>query len=546
LEILDINSFPESQTIKMIDIADVVNERRPPNPKKRKYRFKSEAQRALAEEDYVERGMRLAVAMMRKRLRDNAAFRGRFIELLHRETRSRAARHRMWHREFSSGEAQELLIREIFDTFDYDGNGLVDKNEFAKLTEYLEIGLHADTNLFWDSIDSDKSGSIDFAEFYAWYQRAAEDSGAGEDGRPRQLVGVRSMKVPGGGGSAAATSPGPAPTTSPGPAPTSPGNENVTRLGRRLSSQASTGSPRKKKRKETARRRRFTRKSTMMRRDAIKLKTSDRLRHRVGASLVENLMKIMKVDQTVDTIAGYWIGGDRGDRVQQDIFCLYQHTNDETRYDVYKNFASDFWATALCSLFTGNVRIAPVSAVSGGLTEDDEEKLLIGELLPTLSGDVLAFKKPVKRRWRRCTMEVLYALRSLTLWTAQAARRHNRDLFRRVFPAPPGAGGGLRGAVPLSAGRAGPALRCPRPSLAPSGGLGSRTDGLVAADSAANLLRAMDAIEAGDVRLETGAAGSPVASPVAQKVELPEWGSAGKRQGLTKGKSLRKKRSTWV
>eukprot|EP00462_Mataza_sp_D1_P019291 CAMPEP_0175143246 /NCGR_PEP_ID=MMETSP0087-20121206/13309_1 /TAXON_ID=136419 /ORGANISM="Unknown Unknown, Strain D1" /LENGTH=1017 /DNA_ID=CAMNT_0016427261 /DNA_START=271 /DNA_END=3324 /DNA_ORIENTATION=+ len=58
-------------------------------------------------------------------------------------------------------------LKEIFDMFDDDGSGDIDKEEFGKLL--VETGFKAPKDelaKLWNSIDLDQSGSIDFQEFY--------------------------------------------------------------------------------------------------------------------------------------------------------------------------------------------------------------------------------------------------------------------------------------------------------------------------------------------------------------------------------------------
>lgn len=67
-------------------------------------------------------------------------------------------------------KAQE--IREIFDHYDRDGNGSIDRGELVKLLRAL--GSDADDDELaaaFEVLDADGSGDIDFDEFQAWWSQ---------------------------------------------------------------------------------------------------------------------------------------------------------------------------------------------------------------------------------------------------------------------------------------------------------------------------------------------------------------------------------------
>lgn len=65
-------------------------------------------------------------------------------------------------------DADEL--REIFEFFDTDENGVIDKSEFMKLMNALGAGLsEAECETGFSVIDGDANGSIEFEEFAAWW-----------------------------------------------------------------------------------------------------------------------------------------------------------------------------------------------------------------------------------------------------------------------------------------------------------------------------------------------------------------------------------------
>ncbi len=62
-------------------------------------------------------------------------------------------------------------IRETFDYFDADGNGTIEKAEFAKLLDALGAEMEPEeVDIGFDMIDADDNQSIDFDEFIGWWQ----------------------------------------------------------------------------------------------------------------------------------------------------------------------------------------------------------------------------------------------------------------------------------------------------------------------------------------------------------------------------------------
>lgn len=61
-------------------------------------------------------------------------------------------------------------LREIFDYFDADNTGRIDRLEFGRLMDAL--GADAPTeelDMGFDLIDADDNGAIDFQEFSTWW-----------------------------------------------------------------------------------------------------------------------------------------------------------------------------------------------------------------------------------------------------------------------------------------------------------------------------------------------------------------------------------------
>jgi Ca2+-binding EF-hand superfamily protein len=61
-------------------------------------------------------------------------------------------------------------MKEIFDHFDGDGNGLIDRKEFSKLLDALGADMSPDElAIGFELIDVDHNGLIDFREFATWW-----------------------------------------------------------------------------------------------------------------------------------------------------------------------------------------------------------------------------------------------------------------------------------------------------------------------------------------------------------------------------------------
>ena len=68
--------------------------------------------------------------------------------------------------EFQRGE-----VREEFDHFDKDNNGLIDKQEFMALMETMGACLtQEELEVGFAAIDTNGNGKIEFEEFAAWWQ----------------------------------------------------------------------------------------------------------------------------------------------------------------------------------------------------------------------------------------------------------------------------------------------------------------------------------------------------------------------------------------
>lgn len=64
----------------------------------------------------------------------------------------------------------ERELRETFEHYDEDGNGLIDIDEFATMMEALEAGMsRQEIEIGFEFIDRDGNGLIDFDEFVSWW-----------------------------------------------------------------------------------------------------------------------------------------------------------------------------------------------------------------------------------------------------------------------------------------------------------------------------------------------------------------------------------------
>lgn len=61
-------------------------------------------------------------------------------------------------------------LRETFDFFDRDHNGHIDHVEFTNLLDALGAQMSAEeAHIGFQIIDTDNNGTIEFAEFLAWW-----------------------------------------------------------------------------------------------------------------------------------------------------------------------------------------------------------------------------------------------------------------------------------------------------------------------------------------------------------------------------------------
>ena len=74
----------------------------------------------------------------------------------------------------SAKKAKQSKLRQLFDSIDADGSGLLDKDELAVLAAKLGRTLGpAELDSAMTEMDTDQSGEVDFEEFEEWWTKSA-------------------------------------------------------------------------------------------------------------------------------------------------------------------------------------------------------------------------------------------------------------------------------------------------------------------------------------------------------------------------------------
>lgn len=69
-----------------------------------------------------------------------------------------------------TNEKMQAELKELFNRYDIDSNGLIDQGEFAQLLQALGESTPEETlTLQFAAIDADGDGSVGFAEFVDWW-----------------------------------------------------------------------------------------------------------------------------------------------------------------------------------------------------------------------------------------------------------------------------------------------------------------------------------------------------------------------------------------
>ena len=92
-------------------------------------------------------------------------------------------------------------VRKKFDEFDADGSGEIDGSEFKDMVAFFMKAKHvvdiSDEKLkdYWEVIDTDKSGTVDFGEFVAWLMKEFPDYVAGGTKIRKTMAARRSERL---------------------------------------------------------------------------------------------------------------------------------------------------------------------------------------------------------------------------------------------------------------------------------------------------------------------------------------------------------------
>jgi hypothetical protein len=88
--------------------------------------------------------------------------------------------------------ARESLVRSVFDQFDTNGNGLLEKDEILALLDGMSevgpvrlnvasLGEVPDLEAMMAQVDTDGSGEVGFDEFFVWYEEQVAKQERGDD-----------------------------------------------------------------------------------------------------------------------------------------------------------------------------------------------------------------------------------------------------------------------------------------------------------------------------------------------------------------------------
>lgn len=74
-----------------------------------------------------------------------------------------------------------VACRALFDRIDVDASGTLDREEIAMLATKMGRGLKAnELDAAMSAMDKDGNGTIDFDEFYTWYQSSSKSMNKAE------------------------------------------------------------------------------------------------------------------------------------------------------------------------------------------------------------------------------------------------------------------------------------------------------------------------------------------------------------------------------
>lgn len=74
-------------------------------------------------------------------------------------------------------ESSTAMLKGMFEKFDQDGNGVLQRSEFKKMAKAIKLDANAkQCETYFKDIDKDKSGEIEYEEFAVWYATSNEES----------------------------------------------------------------------------------------------------------------------------------------------------------------------------------------------------------------------------------------------------------------------------------------------------------------------------------------------------------------------------------
>lgn len=70
----------------------------------------------------------------------------------------------------TSSELSKIVIKSLFDKYDEDGSGILEKEEILKLLQDDMALTDESVNECYTSVDKDRDGGVSFEEFLQWFQ----------------------------------------------------------------------------------------------------------------------------------------------------------------------------------------------------------------------------------------------------------------------------------------------------------------------------------------------------------------------------------------
>merc|ERR1719408_1229397 len=82
-------------------------------------------------------------------------------------------------------DEEEAELKALFKSYDKNGDGHLSRQEMMAVFKATgQDWCEADLNIMFDEVDTDKSGTIEYAEYVAWLMAGSDDEG--EEGEPKK------------------------------------------------------------------------------------------------------------------------------------------------------------------------------------------------------------------------------------------------------------------------------------------------------------------------------------------------------------------------